>query len=235
MGHQHVQAKVEHSRSRVGHFSLLPLHVHVSESSREQTRKKTKQNKISAFPLNFFALISCAWVRTCVRACELYVTWVCACSPASHIKLQWPCSLSEKARFISVFMWVRALWVIAAGGSAFRYKWHPSRLEHCSSDESVSVQILPTANPLHHGLMEHITLIPLSLSLSLCVSLCVPFFPFPWMHVLVQVCLDGMWVHRLGSVFNFACVRLCTAKLVNLAKKPRTFHNGVIWCAGDPY
>ena len=69
MGHQHVQAKVEHSRSRVGHFSLLPLHVHVSESSREQTRKKTKQNKISAFPLNFFcAHILCvsAYMRACM-------------------------------------------------------------------------------------------------------------------------------------------------------------------------
>ena len=64
--------------------------------------------------------------------------------------------------------------LLRRGGSAFRYKWHPSRLEHCSSDESVSVQILPTANPLHHGLMEHITLIPHSPSLSLYV----PFF-FP--------------------------------------------------------
>lgn len=61
-------------------------------------------------------------------------------------------------------------------GSAFRYKWHPSEPEHCGSDESVSVNNLPTANPLHHDLMEHVTLISLSVPVRVL---------FIWMHVLV--------------------------------------------------
>lgn len=61
-------------------------------------------------------------------------------------------------------------------GSAFRYKWHPSGPEHCGADESVSVNNLPTANPLHHDLMEHVTLISLSVGVHVL---------FIWMHVLV--------------------------------------------------
>lgn len=80
-------------------------------------------------------------------------------------------------------------------GSAFRYKWHPSGPEHCGPDESVSVNNLPTANPLHHDLMEHVTLI--HMSLSVCVHVL-----FIWMHVLVCEYETGSDSAGLVSYYN---------------------------------
>lgn len=96
------------------------------------------------------------------------------------------------------------------------------------------MQILPTANPLHHGLMEHITLIPLSPSLSLYV----PFF-FP-LNACAFACTSVLRWHvsvRARQRFQLVCMcaTFCTAKLVDSPEKPRTFRNIVTRYARDAY
>lgn len=93
------------------------------------------------------------------------------------------------------------------GSSVFRYKWHPSRLEHWCSDESVSVQILPTAKPLHYSVMEHVRII------------------------FLYVCAFSSFFSCRQSII-FTCLHnflLCQAYLH--LKPPRTTHNVIFWCA----